>query len=60
MLIITVIFIPMMGMAGMLFSHELIYIIPTVLGTFGVILVAHSPIFSYIESLQKILHDKYH
>ena len=52
MLIMVAMFIPMVGLGGLLFSHEIVYIIPLLLGNFILIFITHSPLFKYIESLQ--------
>ena len=52
MLIMVAMFIPIVGLGGLLFSHEIVYIIPSLVGTFILIFVANSPLFKYIESLQ--------
>lgn len=55
--VLTTIFITVVGMLGSLLIQEWYYLVPTVLGTFLLIFVAHSPILKYIETTQRKIFD---
>jgi hypothetical protein len=57
MLVMLAIAIPCIGMTGALFIQDPLYLIPTVLGTFLLIFVVHSPVLKYIETQQRKILD---